>query len=265
MHADDSWRTPVRAGPRARAAAGAIRHRSAQAGFLVLLLAVITGCGSPPPAAPSGAKGPAALAAEALEAGEYSKAAALYREALRQTPQSVPLHYGLGVAASFLQLRDEAIREFSWVVDQVAHGAAGATEAAEARRWLISAGVLQPRPSIVTGSPSREERKADGASLEGNAIGAADGQSPKPMPLLQLFLRGRPNTPSRAERYYVRTDQSGHFAFDNVAPGVYKLTNRVAGKPLWRLRVEVKPGEHATLDLSPANGIAQRDDFPAED
>jgi hypothetical protein len=85
------------------------------------------------------------------------------------------------------------------------------------------------------------------------------------MPLLQLFLKGRPNAPNREERYYVRTDQAGHFSFDNVAPGVYKLTNRVAGKPLWRLRVELKPAESATLDLSPANGIAQRDDFPTED
>ena len=50
-----------------------------------------------------------------------------------------------------------------------------------------------------------------------------------------------------------------------MAPGVYKLTNRVAGKPLWRLRVELKPGESASLDLSPANSVTQRDDFPTED
>jgi hypothetical protein len=85
------------------------------------------------------------------------------------------------------------------------------------------------------------------------------------MSLLQVFLKGRPGTPNQEQRYYVRTDQSGHFTFGNVAPGVYKLTNRVAGKPLWRLRVELKPGESASLDLSPANSVVKRDDFPTED
>ncbi len=265
MHSDDPHLTQLRSGALARAAAWIGLRRPVLVGLLTLLLAVIAGCGGRPPAATPVAKNPAALAAEALDAGDYAKAAALYREALQQAPNSVPLHYGLGVAASYLQWRDEAIREFSWVVDRVAHGAAGATEAAEARQWLISAGVLQRRPSVVAMSPSGEEQKAGGARLEGQAVFAEDGESPKPMSLLQVFLKGRPGTPNQEQRYYVRTDQSGHFTFDNVAPGVYKLTNRVAGKPLWRLRVELKPDEHAALDLSPANSVAQRDDFPTED
>jgi hypothetical protein len=40
------------------------------------------------------------------------------------------------------------------------------------------------------------------------------------------------------------------------------LTNRVAGQPIWRLRVELKPGEEKQLDLDPGNSIAVRDDFP---
>lgn len=50
-------------------------------------------------------------------------------------------------------------------------------------------------------------------------------------------------------------------SFDLLA-GSYKLTNRIAGQPIWRLRVEFKPGEQKTLDLTPANSIAARDDFP---
>jgi len=31
---------------------------------------------------------------------------------------------------------------------------------------------------------------------------------------------------------------------------------------VWRLRVELKPGEHQQLELTPANSTASRDDFP---
>jgi hypothetical protein len=40
------------------------------------------------------------------------------------------------------------------------------------------------------------------------------------------------------------------------------LTNRLAGQPIWRLRVELKPAEEKQLDLNPGNSVAERDDFP---
>ncbi len=40
------------------------------------------------------------------------------------------------------------------------------------------------------------------------------------------------------------------------------LTNRLAGQPIWRLRVELKPAEEKQLELNPGNGVAMRDDFP---
>jgi hypothetical protein len=59
-----------------------------------------------------------------------------------------------------------------------------------------------------------------------------------------------------------RTDDSGHFEFKRIPPGIYMLTNRIAGEPMWRLRVQLEPGQNLTLDLSEANSAKIRDDFP---
>ena len=56
--------------------------------------------------------------------------------------------------------------------------------------------------------------------------------------------------------------KDGRFRFPKVVAGSYKLTNRIAGQPIWRLRVELKPGESKQLELTPANSTATRDDFP---
>ena len=49
-----------------------------------------------------------------------------------------------------------------------------------------------------------------------------------------------------------------------MVPGPYKLTDRVAGKPTWRLRVEISPSDARVLELTPDNSIAVRDDFPQQ-
>ena len=76
---------------------------------------------------------------------------------------------------------------------------------------------------------------------------------------MTLFLIEQP---SRVNYYRLRTDEDGRFNFSKVAPGVYKLSDRVVGQPRWRLRVEVKPGEAAFLDLDPGNSTKAPDDFP---
>jgi tetratricopeptide (TPR) repeat protein len=223
------------------------------------LAALIFGACQGPPAAPPKAADAATLAAQALERGDYEKAAGLYRQALRSQPDSLPLHYGLAVSASFLNLREEAIREFKWVLER---GAAGTIEVEAARRWLISAGVL-PRPSQAVAS-QEEDRTPGAATLEGQAVFAETGKEPKPVKRLQLFLVGQPNSPTKEERYVLRTDEDGRFKFSNVVAGPYKLTNRVAGQPIWRLRVELKPSQDTILELNPANSVNTRDDFPEQ-
>jgi hypothetical protein len=145
----------------------------------------------------------------------------------------------------------------------VQYGPQTAPEVAAARQWLIRAGAL-PSPSLGTPAPSRsgEERQAGNGSLEGRAIFAEAGQAPKPMARLQLFLV--PESPTQEERYHLRTDENGNFKFPNVIPGPYKLIDRVAGQPIWRLRVEFKPSETKVLELTPGNGLAVQDDFPEQ-
>ncbi len=123
------------------------------------LLALGAGCQAPPPRIPlSGHKDTAVLAAEALEAADYATAARLYRVALEKRPESFPLHYGLAVAASNLDARDEAVREFGWVV---ARGTAGSPEVEAARRWLISVGGI-PAPADAFTAARKSRTPPDG-------------------------------------------------------------------------------------------------------
>jgi hypothetical protein len=200
---------------------------------------------------------PAAMAARALAGGRYTDARELYRQALAEAPGKVSLHYGLGVASSHLDRRDDVVREFRWVVR---YGPQTAPEVAAARQWLIRAGALPAMALTALPSRSGEERQAGNASLEGRATFAEAGQAPKPMARLQLFLV--PEGSTEKERYHLRTDENGNFKFPNVIPGPYKLIDRVAGQPIWRLRVEFKPSETKALELTPANSLAMQDDFP---
>ena len=225
-----------------------------------LLLVLLAACQSPsPPARSTSSDTPAVLAARALAAGRYADAALLYREALGEASGKMELHYGLAVASSYLDRRDDAIREFRWVLQ---YGSPKAAEVDASRQWLIRAGALPPAAYTASPAGPEKERAAGNASLEGRAVFAEGGQTPQPMPRQQLFLVGQPNSPTQRERYNLRTDERGNFKFPDVVPGPYKLTERVAGQPIWRLRVEFKASEVKVLELTPANSTASLDDFP---
>ena len=226
----------------------------------LLLLVLLAACQSPsPPARSTSSDTPEVLAARALAAGRYADAALLYREALGEAPGKMELHYGLAVASSYLDRRDDAIREFRWVLQ---YGSPKAAEVDASRQWLIRAGALPPAAYTASPAGPEKERAAGNASLEGRAVFAEGGQTPQPMPRQQLFLVGQPNSPTQRERYNLRTDERGNFKFPDVVPGPYKLTERVAGQPIWRLRVEFKASEVKVLELTPANSTASLDDFP---
>jgi tetratricopeptide (TPR) repeat protein len=223
------------------------------------LFALLAGCQSPSrPVQSSVPEDSGARAARALAEGRYADALGLYREALAEAPGKVALHYGIGVASSYLDRRDDAVRAFRWVVQ---YGPQTAPEVTAARQWLVRAGAL-PSASLHTPAPSRpaDEREPGNASLEGRASFADAGQAPKPMVRKQLFLV--PENPTQKEYYNLRTDEEGNFRFANVIPGSYKLLDRMAGKPIWRLRIELKPSETKALELTPANSLAVQDDFP---
>ena len=229
--------------------------------WLVVLAFSLAACqAAPPPPRPS-VKDPGSLAAEALEGGDYAKAADLYRSALAADPGSLPLHYGLGVAASYLDRRAEAVSAFTWVLER---GEADSTEVKAARRWLLSVGALR-RPAAAT-SAWREDSQEQGqqkpalASVQGRVLFGETPNDVAPLERMQLFLYDYPN---RVVYHRIRTDEQGRFRFTNLPPGIYQITDRAAGPPRWRLRVEVKAGQDVTLDLNPANSTRVRDDFPS--
>jgi hypothetical protein len=222
-----------------------------------VILAVMVGCTSPP-ALPPGAKA-RDIAAEALAAvsrGDWATAADLLRQALAKDPGSVKLHYHLAIAATHLGHRDEAIREFQWVMANVA---AELPEAVEARRWLTEAGVLTRPVAESAPAPDRVTEETPGDSGVRGQVLWADGM---PTTRVQLFLKGAPKSPFEHLQYVLRTDDSGRFEFKRIPAGTYMLTNKIAGAPTWRLRLRLAPGEIATVDLSEANNAKVRDDFP---
>ncbi|PYM55715.1 MAG: hypothetical protein DMD77_18755 [Candidatus Rokuibacteriota bacterium] len=229
-------------------------HLLSLLGFLVLACSACQSQVPPPPARVE--TDPSVRASAALEAGRYTEAVSLFREALIRTPESVPLRYGLAVALSYTD-RAAAVAEFQWVL---ASAPPGSREAVESRAWLARAGLL-PRPAASRGTVERE-RQTGNAVLTGRALFAESGAKPQAMQRLQLFLMGRPDSPTKEQRYVLRTDEDGNFKFPDVQPGPYMLTNRLAGQPIWRLRVELKSGEEQQLDLTSANSVGVQDDFP---
>ena len=219
----------------------------------------MSACQSPPavPPSPRSVEDPALRAAAALQAGRYEEAVTLYREALESAPLAVPFRYGLAVALSYLD-RGAATREFQWVV---LNAPPDSPEAREAHAWLTRAGAL-PKAPVERAGASDLERQRDHAALFGHATIAEKGQRVGPVSRMQLFLVGQPDSPTKEERYNLRTGEDGSFKFPNVVPGPYMLTNRVAGEPTWRLRVVLKPSEEKELNLGPNNSTSAQDDFP---
>jgi hypothetical protein len=202
----------------------------------------------------------AAEAIKAFERSDWVLAARLLREAVVHQPTSVTLHYYLAITATHLQLRDEAVREFQWVL---ANAPAGSAEALAAKEWLIAAGVIGAAVAAAPPEPSVEAATGPVGGVHGQ-VAWNEAEDPITVSRLQLFLKGLPGTPTKEQFYVLRTDNDGRFDFKKVVPGSYKLTNRIAGKPHWNLRVSVQAGEPMTLDLNPQNSTRARDDFPEE-
>ena len=225
----------------------------------LLIVLALGACGSPAPP-PTAEYDVVAEALKAFERGDWVPAARLLRAAIVKQPTSLRLHYSLAVAASHLDLREETIREFQWVLAN----APGTAEAATAREWLIGAGVLRERPTETAAAPPPPVDKEIGTSGLGGRVVWTGGEPPVKITRMQLFLKGVPGTPTKDIQYVLRTDEEGAFQFKSIAAGSYKITNRIAGQPLWRLRVEIPPGRDVRLDLGPQNSLPARDDFPQD-
>lgn len=200
----------------------------------------------------------AAEARKAVAGGDCAAAAPHLRTALASDPQSLFLHYNLGVCASHLNARDETIREFQWVVT---NADPSSPESQTARRWLIDAGVLKESPTVAEATP---DPTVGNSTLRGVVTWSEGAGGAAPRVRQQLLLKGLPGTPNKELQYVRRSDEAGNYEFKNVAAGTYKLTDVIAGQPKWRLRVTVEPGKDLVIDLGPQNAAPARDDFPQD-
>lgn len=88
--------------------------RCALAPAAIGLLLAVGGCqGTPNPHAPVVDLDEAR---RALASHDWTAAAPHLRAALEKDPQSLFLHYNLAICATWLDVKDEAVREFEWVV-----------------------------------------------------------------------------------------------------------------------------------------------------
>jgi len=193
---------------------------------------------------------------------DWETAAPLLRQAIPSAPDSVALHYELAICATYLELGDEATREFQWVLE---HAQAGSEEATVARTWLIQTGGQTARAAAIdrpVAERDRSDSKVGGSGVRGVVEWAEAGQGVQPLDRKLLHLIGLKNTPTSGLRYSIRTDASGRYGFEQIVAGPYKLTDVIAGRPIWRLKITVADAEEAVVDLGPNNSAKVRDDFP---
>ncbi len=203
----------------------------------------------------------AADAREAMVRRDWSAAAPLLRQAIPSAPDSVALHYELAICATYLDLRDEAIREFHWVLE---HGTPGSEEATVARTWLIQTGGQTARAAAIdrpVAERDRSDSKVGGSGVRGVVEWAEAGQGVQPLDRKLLHLIGLKNTATQGLRYSIRSDENGQYEFTNIVAGPYKLTDVIAGEPMWRLRITVVEAQDTVVDLNLSNSAKARDDF----
>jgi hypothetical protein len=229
---------------------------AARLAALALAGLMLAACGSPAAPPPRAQYDVVAEALRAFERHEWALAARLLREAVVKQPSSLRLHYALAIAASHLDLLDETTREFEWVVAN----APGTAEAEVARRWLTNAR-RERAPAAVAAEPPPLDKEIGRSALSGQVVWNG-GEPPVKVTRMRLFLRGVPGTPTKDIQYVLRTDEDGRFRFANIAAGSFKLTDRIAGQPVWRLRVEIPADQSVSLQLGPDNSLRARDDFP---
>jgi hypothetical protein len=214
---------------------------------------VIAACQRPPATTQPPESAPAIsdldAAKQALAVANWGAAAPHLRAALRHDPDSLFLHFNLATCATWLDLTDEADREFEWVRD---HAPSDSQEATAARRWLAKRG------NSTETHPGADAGFVGDSGVHGIVTW---GDPPTPQHRLQLFLMGLPNTPTKDGRYALRTDETGAYAFQRIPAGTYKLEVLLMMKPRWRLKLTLKPGEDLVVDLTSGNSVPRRDDF----
>ena len=181
--------------------------------------------------------------------------------ALQKSPGDLLLHYRLAICASWLDLREEATSEFEWVV---AHTAVSSEEHRVAADWLAGARRNMARVAATTSDAAARDERAGDSGVHGRVVwDESQGQGAEPLKRFQVHLYAQsPDGTAKGISFHVRTDRDGNYKFEKIPAGVYKMTDDNVGTPKWRLKVEVRAGEDALIDLGPDNSVKTRDDFP---
>ena len=196
---------------------------------------------------------------KAFERQEWSVAASHYRMALQKSPGDLLLHYRLAICASWLDLRDEATTEFEWVV---AHTAASSEEHRVAADWLAGARRSVARATATSNDADARDERVGDSGVHGRVVWD-EGQGAQPLKRFQVHLYAQsPDGSPKGMSFHIRTDSDGNYKFEKIPAGIYKMTDNNVGAPRWRLKVEVRAGEDALIDLGPDNSVNARDDFP---
>lgn len=196
---------------------------------------------------------------KAFDQRDWSSAASHYRIAVQKNASALILHYRLAIAASWLDRRDEAMTEFEWVV---VNAPASSEEARVARDWLAGArSARTAQADTASSEPAAKDPWVGDSGAHGRIVWD-DGQGLQPLKRFEIHLYALgEDGKSKGISFHRRTDRDGNYRFEKIPPGTYKMTDNNVGEPRWRLKVELKPGEDALIDLGPDNSVKTRDDF----
>jgi len=201
---------------------------------------------------------------ELLKQGQYEQAAVKYQAALNQAPNDVPIRFGLAVALSNTNRREETVEHFRFVLQ---HGTPGSAEVNAAREWLAGARELEgaePSTAAAGATPSPTAPVASDPK-KGHVLGKITWGDIEPrtkMVRVNVSLIG-----DEAETREVRMGRPDFkigkgYEFMNVPPGAYRLVAEVGGTPMWDLKVVVPAEKDTTVDLTDGNASVAKDFNP---
>lgn len=240
---------------------------------LLLLAAAIllAACQQPPayhpvtsdvsPAAQLQAEGAALMAR-----GDHAGAVEKFRQGLDLEPNSVPLHFALGTAYSFLDRRLEGIAQLRWVV---ANASTESTEYQEARRWLVRVGALVDTPTVARSADTaaaEAAKKVVDPAAQGSVAGETrwTGVTPAESPIpIRISLAGNDDdTKHFGQRRNISLGE--RFEFKDVPEGQYRLVGIFDDKIIWEQSVTVKGGKQTAVALDQSASTVPPTTFPLQ-
>ena len=235
----------------------------------LLSLIVLAGCSRDRVGTSVTTSAPRAAAPSALEEAvrllgqeDFKAAEAQYRVALRQAPEDVAVHYGLGTVLSHLDRLDEAREQFEWVVK---HAGRDREEVALSQRWLAQLGSAEPADADEDTEGTTTE---PGATTTAGAVGSMKGATrwpgitPEGRPTTLELSLVREGTTAPATPLKLSIRLGSQYRFSKVPAGTYALVGQADGRDLWKRKVIVAPDVETTVDLTPETSLLGPDQFP---